>query len=82
MFGGWHLLNFVVFVVPCVQQCGANPRQGMSAIESKLDQLPAEKKAEIMADIQQCYETRPRLAMVRIFGQNCNSCLLSDRTLC
>ncbi len=31
---------------------------------SKLDQLPAEKKAEVEADIAACYEKRPGLAMV------------------
>ena len=46
-----------------LKQCGANPRQGMSAIEAKLGALPADKRAQIEADIQHCYHTRCSLAM-------------------
>jgi isocitrate dehydrogenase len=43
---------------------GANPNFGMADILAKLDKLPADKKAEIEADINACYETQPALAMV------------------
>jgi len=43
---------------------GANPNYGMADILAKLNKLPADKKAEIEADINACYETGPALAMV------------------
>ncbi len=43
---------------------GTNVNNGLADVLSKLDQLPAEKKAEIEADIAACYEGRPGLAMV------------------
>jgi isocitrate dehydrogenase len=43
---------------------GANVNNGLADVLSKLDQLPAEEKAEIEADIAACYEKRPGLAMV------------------
>ena len=45
-------------------EIGANVNNGLADVLSKLDQLPAEKKAEIEADIAACYEERPGLAMV------------------
>ncbi len=45
-------------------QIGANVNNGLADVISKLDRLPAEKKAEIEADIYACYETGPDLAMV------------------
>jgi isocitrate dehydrogenase len=45
-------------------EIGANVNNGMADVLSKLDQLPAEKRAEIEADIAACYEERPGLAMV------------------
>jgi isocitrate dehydrogenase len=45
-------------------EIGANVNNGLADVLSKLDQLPAPKKAEIEADIAACYETRPGLAMV------------------
>jgi isocitrate dehydrogenase len=47
-----------------LKSIGANPNLGLGDILSKLDKLPAEKKAEIEADISKCYETGPALAMV------------------
>ena len=47
-----------------LQEIGANVNNGLADVLSKLDQLPAEKKAEIEADIAACYEERPGLAMV------------------
>jgi len=45
-------------------QIGANVTNGLADVLSKLEQLPAEKKAEIEADIAACYQNRPALAMV------------------
>lgn len=43
---------------------GANVNNGLADVLEKLDRLPAEKKAEIEADIASVYESRPDLAMV------------------
>jgi isocitrate dehydrogenase len=43
---------------------GANPNYGMGDILNKLNKLPADKKAEIEADINACYEGQAALAMV------------------
>ena len=45
-------------------EIGANLNNGLGDVLGKLDRLPAEKKAEIEADINACYETGPALAMV------------------
>jgi isocitrate dehydrogenase len=45
-------------------EIGANVNNGLADVLSKLDQVPAAKKAEIEADIAACYLTRPGLAMV------------------
>ncbi|MBN2746207.1 MAG: NADP-dependent isocitrate dehydrogenase [Bacteroidales bacterium] len=45
-------------------QLGVNPNLGLSDLFAKLNNLPAEKKAEIEADIQAVYEKQPALAMV------------------
>src|SRR3954452_24344572 len=45
-------------------EIGANVNNGLADVLSKLDQLPAGKKAEIEADIAACYKERPGLAMV------------------
>ncbi|MCU1327916.1 MAG: icd [Bryobacterales bacterium] len=45
-------------------EIGADVNNGLADVLSKLGQLPAEKKAEIEADIAACYATRPALAMV------------------
>ncbi len=47
-----------------LKEIGANPNFGLGDILAKLDRLPADKKAEIEADIQACYEKGPDLAMV------------------
>jgi isocitrate dehydrogenase len=47
-----------------LQEIGANVNNGLTDVLEKLDRLPAEKKAEIEADIAAVYETRPALAMV------------------
>ncbi len=45
-------------------EIGANVNNGLADVLSKVEQLPAEKKAEIEADIAACYNNRPALAMV------------------
>ncbi len=45
-------------------EAGANVNNGLADVLSKVDQLPAAKKAEIEADIAACYEKGPGLAMV------------------
>ena len=47
-----------------LREIGANVNDGLVGVLDKLDALPAEKKAEIEADIAALYETRPPLAMV------------------
>ncbi len=47
-----------------LREIGANPNNGLKGILDKLDKLGDEQKAEILADIQRCYETGPALAMV------------------
>jgi isocitrate dehydrogenase len=46
------------------KQVGVNPNLGLGDLYKKLQALPAEKRAEIEADIQAAYKTRPELAMV------------------
>ncbi len=43
---------------------GANVNNGLAGVLDKLDRLPADKKAEIEADIEACYAKGPSLAMV------------------
>ena len=43
---------------------GANVNNGLADVLEKLDRLPADKKAEIEADIAAVYEDHPALAMV------------------
>jgi len=45
-------------------EIGANVNNGLADVYEKLDRLPADRKAEIEADIAAVYETRPPLAMV------------------
>ena len=45
-------------------EIGANVNNGLADVLAKLDRLPADKRAEIEADIAAVYETRPALAMV------------------
>ncbi|RLB66188.1 MAG: NADP-dependent isocitrate dehydrogenase [Deltaproteobacteria bacterium] len=47
-----------------LKEIGANVNNGLADVLEKLDRLPADKKAEIEADIAAVYETRPALAMV------------------
>jgi isocitrate dehydrogenase len=45
-------------------ELGVNPNNGLGDVYAKIAALPAEKKAEIEADIQAVYAKRPALAMV------------------
>ena len=45
-------------------QLGVNTKNGLGDVYSKIESLPADKKAEIEADIQAVYLSRPKLAMV------------------
>jgi len=47
-----------------LESVGANVNNGLADVLAKLDRLPADKKAEIEADIEAVYATRPALAMV------------------
>jgi len=47
-----------------LEKIGANVNNGLAGVLEKLDALPAEKKAEIEADIAAVYENQPALAMV------------------
>jgi isocitrate dehydrogenase len=47
-----------------LREIGANVNNGLADVLEKLDRLPADKKAEIEADINAVYATQPALAMV------------------
>ena len=47
-----------------LREVGANVNNGLAGVLEKLDKLPADKKAEIEADIAAVYASRPALAMV------------------
>ncbi|MBX3044338.1 MAG: NADP-dependent isocitrate dehydrogenase [Candidatus Kapabacteria bacterium] len=47
-----------------LKEIGANLNNGLADVIEKLDRLPANKKAEIEADIAKVYENQPPLAMV------------------
>ncbi len=46
------------------RELGVTATNGLGDVYSKIQQLPAEKKAEVEADIQAVYKTMPELAMV------------------
>jgi isocitrate dehydrogenase len=45
-------------------ELGANPNDGFGEIVARIENLPADKRAEIEADIKDAYENGPALAMV------------------
>jgi len=49
---------------PVFEKLGVNPNMGLGDLYAKIESLPEAEKAQIEKDIQACYETRPRLAMV------------------
>ncbi|MCP4757660.1 MAG: NADP-dependent isocitrate dehydrogenase [Proteobacteria bacterium] len=46
------------------EEIGVTPNMGLGDLFLKIEKLPADKKAEIEADIKATYEKRPKLAMV------------------
>ena len=46
------------------KELGVNANNGLGDLYAKIATLPQAKRAEIEADIQACYKTRPKLAMV------------------
>jgi isocitrate dehydrogenase len=46
------------------KEIGVNPNNGLGDVYAKIARLPADKKAEIEADLQAAYAARPALAMV------------------
>ncbi len=46
------------------EELGVNVNNGLADVYARIEKVPTEKKAEIEADIQAVYETRPELAMV------------------
>ncbi|MBI3581357.1 MAG: NADP-dependent isocitrate dehydrogenase [Nitrospinae bacterium] len=47
-----------------ISELGVNPNNGIGDLYAKMKSLPKEKQAEIEADINACYQKRPRIAMV------------------
>ena len=47
-----------------LKEIGVDPNMGLGDLYARIETLPADKKAEIEADIQACYDKRPPLAMV------------------
>ncbi|MDA3905566.1 MAG: NADP-dependent isocitrate dehydrogenase [Bacteroidales bacterium] len=47
-----------------LKELDVNPDLGLGDLYNKIEKLPADKKAEIEADIQAVYKTRPAIAMV------------------
>merc|ERR1719326_2317500 len=45
-------------------EIGVNVRNGFDDLLKKIEKLPEDKKREILADIDACYASRPKLAMV------------------
>ena len=45
-------------------EMGVNPDNGLAALLDKIAKLPDDKRQEVEADIQSCYDNRPALAMV------------------
>ena len=46
------------------EELGVDAKNGLGDVYAKIESLPADKKAEVEADIQAVYATRPALAMV------------------
>ena len=47
-----------------LEQLGVDPSYGMGDLEARIEELPADQRDQIKADIQAVYASRPRLAMV------------------
>ncbi|SMO96195.1 NADP-dependent isocitrate dehydrogenase [Gracilimonas mengyeensis] len=61
-----------------LKELGVDPNNGFGDLESKIEELPEDKKAEIKADIQKCYEEGPDLAMVNSYKGITNLHVPSD----
>ena len=46
------------------EELGVDPNNGIGDVYARIAELPAERKAEVEADLQAVYETQPPLAMV------------------
>ena len=46
------------------KELGISPNNGLGDLYAKIKSLPEKKRTEIEGDIQACYKTRPKLAMV------------------
>ena len=46
------------------EELGVEPNNGIGNVYNKIQDLPADKKTEVEADIMACYESQPALAMV------------------
>merc|ERR1712070_1286548 len=49
---------------PLFAELGVNPNNGFGDVVVKIGQLPEEKRKEVEADIEACFASRPKLAMV------------------
>jgi isocitrate dehydrogenase len=47
-----------------LQEVGANLDHGLNDVLDKLDRLPADRRTQILEDLERCYERGPALAMV------------------
>ena len=47
-----------------IEELGIDPNNGIGDLHAKIEDIPADKKAEIEADLKRIYEERPKLAMV------------------
>jgi isocitrate dehydrogenase len=47
-----------------LEKLGVNPNLGLGDLHAKIAKLPEAERSAIEADIEACYQTRPRLAMV------------------
>ena len=47
-----------------LDELGVDPNNGIGDLHAKIESIPAEQKAEIEADLEALYSTRPALAMV------------------
>ncbi len=47
-----------------IQKLGVDTKNGLGDLVAKIQELPADQKDEIEADIEACYQSRPDLAMV------------------
>lgn len=61
-----------------LDELGVDPNNGFGDLEAKIEDLPEDKKAEIEADIQKCYEEGPDLAMVNSYKGITNLHVPSD----